>query len=299
VPKGFDIWRGLLDVSAYDYANFVMNIDGRLKAWGDKEFARKLVEFAIIQVDDQHDSLASIFAKLEELFGPRPYSYWGADTTEAYSPDVTGEITEKLVKGAAEQDDPFFFDAVGFNRFVATGNAGAFRGINSFADLNVSAIVVAFPADLVSDGQDQLQISGFTFPRRPGTFRRAGRALDRTGNPGVSTVFIPFGLRDRFNRALPQNDAQNFGQIIADRLEELGTSEENIARLADVAIPDTLKLDLTRADEFPNGRALEDDVIDTLFSLIFNGGPPTGDDVPNDSEFLNEFPFLGPPLQPQ
>src|SRR3954454_10954082 len=25
VPKGFDIWRGLLDVSAYDYFNFEMN----------------------------------------------------------------------------------------------------------------------------------------------------------------------------------------------------------------------------------------------------------------------------------
>ena len=108
VPKGFDIWRGLLDVSAYDYSNFVMNMDGTLKAWGDKDFARKLVEFAIIEVDDQPDSLQSIFAKLEELFGPRPYSYWGADTTEAYSPDVTGEITEKLVKGERKQDDPFF-----------------------------------------------------------------------------------------------------------------------------------------------------------------------------------------------
>ena len=32
------------------------------------------------------------------MFGPRPYSYWGAETTEAYSPDVTGEITEKLVE---------------------------------------------------------------------------------------------------------------------------------------------------------------------------------------------------------
>ncbi len=43
VPKGFDIWRGLLDVSAYDYYNFVMNVNGRLKTWGDREFARKLV----------------------------------------------------------------------------------------------------------------------------------------------------------------------------------------------------------------------------------------------------------------
>jgi arylsulfatase A-like enzyme len=108
VPKGFDTWRGLLDVSAYDYSNFVMNVDGALRSWGDADFARKLVEFAIIEVDDEPDSLQSIFAKLEELFGPRPYSYWGADTTEAYSPDVTGEITEKLVKKEGRKKDPFF-----------------------------------------------------------------------------------------------------------------------------------------------------------------------------------------------
>lgn len=108
VPKGFDIWRGLLDVSAYDYSNFVMNMDGKLKAWGDKDFARKLVEFALIEVDDEPDTLQSIFAKLEELFGPRPYTYWGAETTEAYSPDVTGKITEDLVKAERKQDDPFF-----------------------------------------------------------------------------------------------------------------------------------------------------------------------------------------------
>ena len=34
VPKGFDIWRGLLDVSAYDYFNFVMNMDGKLRSLG-------------------------------------------------------------------------------------------------------------------------------------------------------------------------------------------------------------------------------------------------------------------------
>ncbi len=108
VPKGFDIWRGLLDVSAYDYSNFVMNVDGKLKAWGDKEFARKLVEFAIIEVDDEPDSLQSIFAKLEELFGPRPYTYWGAEATEAYSPDVTGKITERLVAREEGRRKPFF-----------------------------------------------------------------------------------------------------------------------------------------------------------------------------------------------
>jgi arylsulfatase A-like enzyme len=108
IPKGFDIWRGLLDVSAYDYSNFVMNMDGVLKAWGDKAFARKLVDFALIEVDDQPDSIQSIYAKLEELFGPRPFTYWGAPTTKAYSPDVTGNITQGLVKAERKQDDPFF-----------------------------------------------------------------------------------------------------------------------------------------------------------------------------------------------
>ena len=108
IPNGFDIWRGLLDVSAYDYSNFVMNANGTLRTWGDAEFARKLVEFAEVEVDDQPDTLASIFARLEELFGPRPYSYWGADATEAYSPDVTGQITEKLVKHEGDSKKPFF-----------------------------------------------------------------------------------------------------------------------------------------------------------------------------------------------
>ncbi len=50
IPAGFDNWRGLLDVSAYDYHNFVMNKDGKLEIWGDPDFAKGLVEFGNIQV---------------------------------------------------------------------------------------------------------------------------------------------------------------------------------------------------------------------------------------------------------
>ena len=200
---------------------------------------------------------------------------------------------------AGPRDDPFFFDGVGFNRFVATGDPDQFRGIDSFADFNVSAIVIALPIDLVSDGSDQLEISGFTFPRRGKGFQRGGPALDRTGNPAVSTALIPFPDRNRFNRTRPQNDAANWADTIVARLTDLGTSGDNIGILASVAVPDTLKLDLEQPEDgFPNGRRLEDDVIDTLFSLIFNGEPPTGDGVnTNDEEFLDEFPFLAPPFQ--
>ena len=109
VPKGFDIWRGLLDVSAYDYFNFVMNRDGKLKSWGDPVFARKLVEFADIEVLPQENpGLGNVLRRLREVFGDGPYTYWGKEDPDDYSPDVTGEITAQLVERERTSRDPFF-----------------------------------------------------------------------------------------------------------------------------------------------------------------------------------------------
>jgi arylsulfatase A-like enzyme len=108
VPKGFEIWRGLLDVSAYDYYNFVMNRDGKLRSWGDADFARKLVEFANIEVIPGIEGVADVFAKLTELFGPPPYDYWGTEEPDDYSPDVTGKVTENLVRAERKSRKPFF-----------------------------------------------------------------------------------------------------------------------------------------------------------------------------------------------
>ena len=108
VPKGFSIWRGLLDVSAYDYFNFVMNIDGKLKAWGDSDFAHKLVQFAKVEVTQQPGGLQAILAQLQKVFGPPPYTYWGAQKPQDYSPDVTGKVTEGLVRRQAKAKKPFF-----------------------------------------------------------------------------------------------------------------------------------------------------------------------------------------------
>jgi N-acetylglucosamine-6-sulfatase len=109
VPKGFDTWRGLLDVSAYDYFNYVMNSDGELRTWGDAEFARKLVEFAEIQVTfREKPGVADVFGFLEKVMGPRPYTYWGTDKKADYSPDVTGKMTERLVAAQRTAKDPFF-----------------------------------------------------------------------------------------------------------------------------------------------------------------------------------------------
>jgi N-acetylglucosamine-6-sulfatase len=108
VPKGFDLWRGLLDVSAYDYYNFVMNRDGKLRSWGDAEFASKLVEFGNIEVVPGVESAADILAKLAEVFGPAPYEYWGEADPADYSPDVTGRMTARLVRAERRSRRPFF-----------------------------------------------------------------------------------------------------------------------------------------------------------------------------------------------
>jgi arylsulfatase A-like enzyme len=108
VVAGFDHWRGLLDTSAYDYFNFVMNRDGKLRSWGDADFARKLTEFARIEVTPNPAGLGGVVARLTALFGPAPYKYWGTEKTEDYSPDVTGKVAEGLVRAGARSRDPFF-----------------------------------------------------------------------------------------------------------------------------------------------------------------------------------------------
>jgi arylsulfatase A-like enzyme len=108
IPKGFNIWRGLLDVSAYDYFNFVMNRNGRLNAWGDADFARKLVKFAKIEVIPDPGGVAGVLKRLRDVFGDPPYSYWGAQNAADYSPDVTGRITEHLVRRERRSKQPFF-----------------------------------------------------------------------------------------------------------------------------------------------------------------------------------------------
>ncbi len=205
------------------------------------------------------------------------------------------------------RDDPFFFDIVGFFRFLA--GTGGFTGTDSFADVNVSAIVIEAPLAAVSDGLEQFAVWGETERRRI-TLRRGTRGqlerevgpwerIERMGNPAVNTALITPGLKDLYNVGLPEDDADDFAGTIVASLQALGTNEENINILASVAVPDTLKIDTTATSEYPNGRAPADDVVDTLFFFIFNQPKtPVTDMVDgNDVPFIEEFPYLAPPQQ--
>ncbi|HEX4507640.1 MAG TPA: DUF4331 family protein [Alphaproteobacteria bacterium] len=246
---------------------------------------------------------------------------------------VTGDVTQPTIQTpepaptiinqdgikvfAGQRDDPFFFDLIGFNRVVAKINATSVNGgkgqadpsllthKDSFAGFNVQALVIEAPiTDFVGKNQ-KFGISAFSYRKVGPKIRNDARTItvdglkyesvDRMGNPAVNTAFISPSLKDGFNTSLPKNDATKFASVVLASLKKYGTSAKNTKILASVVFPDTLKLDLSKPDGFPNGRRLQDDVIDTELQLVFNQplGGGFGDGVDsNDRPFLPHFPFV-------
>jgi Domain of unknown function (DUF4331) len=101
------------------------------------------------------------------------------------------------------------------------------------------------------------------------------------------------------------NDQANFRGEVVDSLTTLfslnnatdpntGDDAGKIQGLADFLLPDILTIDTASSGGFPNGRGLNDDVIDTELGLISEGAVTT-DCVPSDNTLLNAFPYLGNP----
>lgn len=207
---------------------------------------------------------------------------------------------------AGPTDDPFFFDAVGFNRFVR--GVGGFTNTDSFAGFNCSTFCIEFPVSAIGDPDGIFQVWGVTERQRI-TLRRGNRRqlevssgpweqIERTGNPAISTALIPGPKKDAFNVGTPDRDSADFGADIVASLTTLGTNSTNIGILAGVAVPDTLKINLSQPAGFPNGRRLQDDVIDTLLFFIFNQVPTTDGANANDRPFQATFPYFALPVQP-
>ena len=130
--------------------------------------------------------------------------------------------------------------------------------------------------------------------------------VSRLGNPLINEVIIPIGLKDKYNRTSPANDAANFGAnalapeparllnaLFGLGVKETGRTDIVQALLTGVpgltqigskpAVADTLKLNLgvppsaspnrfgvLAGDNagFPNGRRLADDVVDIELRVI-------------------------------
>jgi hypothetical protein len=227
-------------------------------------------------------------------------------------------------------EDPFFFDIIGFNRFVASVEGGApdptqlQRGRNSFAGYDVHMIAMDIPFSLLKGTNgSKIAVEGATLMHKKtivngkGDESGAGKMvqIDREGNPAVNTVFIPFAMKDEYNASTPEDDAAGkFAPAIVATLTALGTNAANQSTLAGVAITsgDYLHLDNSIPNStlgvgetieatknfagFPNGRRPGDDVVNTLIFLVTNETITTGDNVPAGDGILGTtFPFFAPP----
>ena len=229
-------------------------------------------------------------------------------------------------------DDPFYFDIVGFNRFVASVLAGSpdptklQRGRDSFAGYNIHMIALELPAAMLKGPAGNIiGVNGVTLRDKQthriedGGDRTNGKLVqvDRMATPAVNTALIPFPRKNEYNASTPVDDAAGkFAGDIVGTLTALGTNATNIGILANVAVVhgDYLRLDLSIPNTsvgfgervttpgytgFPNGRRPGDDTIDDLLFFIANQ-TPIGDNVnSNDVPLPSTFPFFAPPQQPR
>lgn len=173
---------------------------------------------------------------------------------------------------------------------------------------------------------------GFVFAPDP---PEAYTQIDRHGavEAGTAGIGAPLGLglggedlsiRNMYNASNPVEDAAGmwvpeigksvtfFHQAFDDDLMALGlvpaTVDETVMQAGPVIIPDTIKYDPTMPTSYPNGRKLEDPVVDiTLAAVLIKLGPMQPLDLfaslplnppANDVPFQAEFPFLAPPHMP-
>lgn len=229
-------------------------------------------------------------------------------------------------------DDPFYFDIVGFNRFVGSVLGGSpdptrlQRSRDSFAGYNIHMIAVEVPASLLrGPAGDVIGVNGVTLRQRISFRQNNGDLLnsgdyvqvDRMATPAVNTALIPFPRKNEYNAATPQDDANGlFAGDIVGTLTALGTNQANIGILASVAVAngDYLRLNLATPNTsvgfgerattpgytgFPNGRRPGDDTIDVLLYFISNQGLTLGDNVnSNEVPLGSTFPFFARPNQP-
>jgi uncharacterized protein DUF4331 len=215
---------------------------------------------------------------------------------------------------AGVQDDPYFFDEVGFRNFI---NGGAFprpvgTATNRYGpNANILAITLEIPS---------IRIASQTGPSI-GIWARTelnGVQQDRAARPFVNEGMIPpvprgsnfpigaFPLpnrqekRDVFNLGHPRNDVINFKNDVVSVFQNFyNRSAPDSDFLANAFLPDLLFFQIGNPGGFGtlvpgpggpfaggqilgNGRRLGDDVMDITLNLVTNGAVP-GDNVGDDN----------------
>lgn len=255
---------------------------------------------------------------------PQNFTISGLGDPITGSVTAAGESPEVVSVGgisafAGPRDDPFFFDLVGFQNFVAgpyvpaAGLRAADGGdpADTFAGTNVSYIVIEIPITAVT-GESSLDT---------GTIKawvsasKGSEQLDRMGIPAINTALIPSDMKDDFNQGSPATDVAEFQDTARATAQGLRDAVDAVLdgpvgpqdggplgdltaeQVAGALIPDIVTIDLSQDVVFPNGRRLEDDVIDVALQLVLNRTAGITDAIDgNDKSFSGSFPYLAEPF---
>ena len=114
------------------------------------------------------------------------------------------------------------------------------------------------------------------------------------GARASQTPFLSGDENEAYRLAEPAGDAPSSPRLPIDRASDgphPGRSDEAAGRL----FPDLLPYDPSRPANYPaNGRKLTDDAADDFVSTVTNGRI-TGDGIGPHADFMDQFPYLGPP----
>lgn len=106
IPAGWDSWMGLLDQSTYDYYNYAMNINGKVRYWGDPEYAKAQLNLGTITSTNSPESFGELFAAFQQAFDP--WDYFGWQRPQDYTMDVNGKMANTFVQNSVKSRKPFF-----------------------------------------------------------------------------------------------------------------------------------------------------------------------------------------------
>lgn len=243
---------------------------------------------------------------------------------------VTTDPTTNVSFFAGLTDDPFFFDIIGFNRYVIklidrnpTAKEDLTRGRDSFAGFNIHMIALELPVSMLKGSSNVIGVNGATLRpkngvRLPGGLVKGSGELvqvDRMATPVINTVLITaLPRKNEYNGTTVSDPPDKFFPDILFAFRFIRTSDEAANAAAGLLKNgDYLRLDTTIPNTtlgvgekfgepgyvgFPNGRRPGDDTIDTILFFV-NSLAPLGDSVDrNDREFGKVFPFFAQPHQP-
>ncbi len=106
VPPGWDRWAALLDNSTYDYFNYAMNLDGKVRYWGDRRYAKQQLKLARLANEKPPESFGELLGLFAEAFVP--YDSFGSQRPRDYTMDTNGRFAATFVERSAKSKQPFF-----------------------------------------------------------------------------------------------------------------------------------------------------------------------------------------------